>query len=31
GVTVTESGALSPSSSVCGLYIAAPEAYYFNL
>lgn len=31
GVSLTQPGALNPSSSICGLYIAAPEAHYFNL
>lgn len=31
GITVTENGALSPASSVAGLYIADPEACYFTL
>ena len=31
GVDVTENGALSPSSTVAGLYLAAPHARYFNL
>lgn len=31
GVTVTENGALSPSSTVAGLYIASPHARYFTL
>ncbi|WP_289300206.1 methionine synthase, partial [Duncaniella freteri] len=29
GVSLTQPGALNPSSSICGLYIAAPEAHYF--
>lgn len=29
GVSLTENGAMSPSSSVCGLYIANPQAHYF--
>lgn len=29
GITLTESGAMYPQSSVCGLYIAAKEARYF--
>ena len=29
GITVTENGAMSPASSVCGLMIAHPQAKYF--
>ena len=29
GITLTENGAMNPPSSVCGLYIANPEARYF--
>lgn len=29
GITLTENGAMNPPSSVCGLYIANPEAKYF--
>lgn len=29
GISVTENGAMSPSSSVCGLMIAHPDARYF--
>lgn len=29
GVTLTENGAMEPSATVCGLYIAHPEASYF--
>lgn len=29
GVALTENGAMTPSASVCGLYIANPEAEYF--
>lgn len=29
GVTLTENGAMYPQSSVCGLYIACPQAGYF--
>lgn len=31
GVTVTENGALSPSSSVAGFYLASPMARYFTV
>lgn len=31
GITLTENGAMSPQSSVCGLLIANPEAVYFNI
>ena len=31
GVTMTENGAMSPSSSICGLYIAHPAAKYFAI
>ncbi len=31
GVSVTENGALSPSSTVAGIYLAAPHSRYFNL
>lgn len=31
GVSVTENGALSPSSTVAGLYIRSPHARYFSL
>jgi len=31
GITLTENGAMSPSSSVCGLYIASPHARYFDV
>ena len=31
GITLTEHLAMSPASSVCGLYFAHPEAQYFNL
>lgn len=29
GISLTENGAMTPASSVCGLYIAHPEARYF--
>lgn len=29
GITLTENGAMHPNSSVCGLYIAHPQSYYF--
>ncbi|MBD5355375.1 MAG: methionine synthase [Bacteroides sp.] len=29
GVTLTENGAMEPSATVCGLYLAHPEASYF--
>ena len=31
GVTLTESLAMQPAASVCGLYLAHPDAAYFNL
>ena len=31
GITLTEHLAMSPASSVCGLYFAHPDAQYFNL
>jgi 5-methyltetrahydrofolate--homocysteine methyltransferase len=31
GITLTEHLAMSPASSVCGLYFAHPESQYFNL
>jgi Methionine synthase I, cobalamin-binding domain len=31
GVKITENGAMSPSATVSGLYIAHPEAPYFML
>lgn len=31
GITLTENGAMHPSASVCGLYIAHPEACYFQV
>ena len=31
GITLTESLAMAPASSVCGLYFAHPEAAYFNV
>ena len=31
GVTLTEAGAMSPASTVSGLYIAHPEARYFMI
>ncbi|MEM1043970.1 MAG: methionine synthase [Bacteroidota bacterium] len=31
GVTLTEHLAMAPAASVCGLYLAHPEAAYFNL
>ncbi len=31
GVTVTENGAMTPSSTVCGIYLAHPEARYFSI
>jgi 5-methyltetrahydrofolate--homocysteine methyltransferase len=31
GITLTESLAMSPASSICGWYIAHPEAKYFGL
>ncbi len=31
GVTVTENGAMEPSATICGLYIAHPQSRYFLL
>lgn len=31
GITVTENGALSPSSSIAGFYLASPHAKYFSV
>ncbi|HAB52960.1 MAG TPA: hypothetical protein DCE80_12455, partial [Ignavibacteriales bacterium] len=31
GITLTESLAMHPAASVCGLYFAHPEAKYFNV
>ena len=31
GITLTESYAMNPASSVCGIYFAHPEAKYFNV
>lgn len=31
GVSVTENGAMKPSSTVCGLYFANPQARYFTI
>lgn len=31
GVTITENGALAPSSTVAGIYIAAAKSHYFTL
>jgi len=31
GITLTENGAMSPNSSVCGLYFAHPKARYFMI
>lgn len=31
GVKVTENGAMEPSASICGLYIAHPDSHYFML
>ena len=31
GISMTEHGAMSPSSSVSGIYIAHPESSYFML
>ena len=30
-ITITENGALNPSSSVAGIYISSPRSCYFNL
>ncbi len=29
GITLTENGAMSPASSICGLYISHPKSFYF--
>jgi 5-methyltetrahydrofolate--homocysteine methyltransferase len=31
GIELTESGAMLPAASVCGWYIAHPDAYYFGV
>jgi 5-methyltetrahydrofolate--homocysteine methyltransferase len=31
GVSLTENLAMSPAASVCGIYIAHPEAHYFGI
>jgi 5-methyltetrahydrofolate--homocysteine methyltransferase len=31
GVTLTSSLAMSPASSICGFYLAHPQAQYFNV
>ncbi|NMC62317.1 MAG: methionine synthase, partial [SAR324 cluster bacterium] len=31
GVTLTENFAMSPASSVCGLYFSSPKSFYFGL
>ncbi len=31
GVKVTENGAMYPTASICGLYLAHPEAHYFMI
>ncbi|MGM9693952.1 MAG: methionine synthase [Alloprevotella sp.] len=31
GISLTENGAMLPQSSVCGLYLASPHAYYFSV
>jgi 5-methyltetrahydrofolate--homocysteine methyltransferase len=31
GIELTESLAMSPASSVCGLYFANPNSYYFSV
>jgi 5-methyltetrahydrofolate--homocysteine methyltransferase len=31
GVTLTDNGAMSPSSTVSGIYIAHPDARYFSV
>ncbi|HZD41264.1 MAG TPA: vitamin B12 dependent-methionine synthase activation domain-containing protein, partial [Terriglobales bacterium] len=31
GITLTESYAMVPAASVCGLYFAHPEAHYFGV
>ena len=31
GIELTESLAMSPASSVCGLYFGNPNAYYFSV
>jgi 5-methyltetrahydrofolate--homocysteine methyltransferase len=30
-MTLTDSLAMSPAASVCGFYLAHPDAYYFNV
>lgn len=30
GIVLTKNGAMSPLSSVCGIYLANPKSYYFN-
>jgi 5-methyltetrahydrofolate--homocysteine methyltransferase len=31
GVTITENGAMSPTATISGLYIANPDAEYFTI
>ena len=31
GIEMTENGAMSPSSSICGIYISHPDARYFSV
>ena len=31
GITLTENGAMSPTASVSGLYLAHPESQYFQI
>jgi 5-methyltetrahydrofolate--homocysteine methyltransferase len=31
GMTLTESLAMTPAASVCGFYLAHPQAVYFNV
>lgn len=31
GITLSESLAMSPASSVCGLYFSHPDSYYFSV
>lgn len=31
GVKITENGAMYPTASICGLYLAHPEAHYFMI
>jgi len=31
GITLTETGAMQPAASLCGLYLGHPEARYFDV